>query len=414
MPKIVKPDDKAKTLAEALQSVIPHVEVTQRTEWVPLARACGRVLSAAVVAPADLPLHDNAAMDGYAVRSADLVRDGKTGFRIIGRAAAGHAFDGVAAAGEAVQILTGAPMPAGTDTVVMQESCLSDGSSLRIVGDAKPRAHCRRQGEDLLRGSAVFPAGRRLRPTDMALLAALGFHEIEVFNRLRVALFSTGDELREPGAPLGRGEIWDANRPLLRGLLEELGFEVADLGIIPDDSTALERRLSDAAHSHDFIVASAGMSVGAEDYMRPVILRRGALEMWRLAIKPGKPVGFGDIDTCPILALPGNPVAALVTFLMFGRPILLRFAGAGDEDLPVIRIAAGFDYEKKPGRRDFLYGTVSTDGMGMSRAMPTSKQGSAMLSPLVGMQGFITLEEERDQVQSGDPVDFIPVGSLAG
>ncbi|MGH6940599.1 molybdopterin molybdotransferase MoeA, partial [Hypericibacter sp.] len=205
----------------------------------------------------------------------------------------------------------------------------------------------------------------------------------------------------------------DANRPLLRGLLAELGFEVNDLGIIPDDPIALDRRLSDAAHSHDFIVTSGGMSVGAEDYMRPVILQRGALEMWRLAIKPGKPVGFGDIDTCPILALPGNPVAVLVTFLMFGRPILLRFAGAGDEALPVLRVAAGFDIKKKSGRRDFLFATLAHDDAGLSVATPTPKQGAAMLSPLVQMQGFITLEEERDQVRRGDLVDFIPLGFWA-
>ncbi|HWA42528.1 MAG TPA: gephyrin-like molybdotransferase Glp [Hypericibacter adhaerens] len=402
-----------RSLAEALALLLPDVEVTIRSEWVPLARARDRILSTPLLAPADLPPCDNAAMDGYAVRTADLAAHAKSGFRIVGRAAAGHPFEGGPGEGEAVQIFTGAPMPAGTDMVIMQEACLSDGQSLRLVGEAKPGAHCRRQGEDVRRGSTIFPAGRRLRAIDIALAAALGFHELTVFNRLRVALFSTGDELREPGAPLGPGQIWDANRPLLRALLEELGFETVDLGIIPDDPVALDRRLSDAAHSHDFIVTSGGMSVGSEDYMRRVIRERGALEMWRLAIKPGKPVGFGDIDTCPILALPGNPVAALVTFLMFGRPILLRFAGAGAETLPVLRVAAGFDYRKKAGRRDFLFGTVTPDGEGISRAVPTPKQGSAMLSPLVGMQGFIALEEAREEVKPGEPVDFIPIGPVA-
>ncbi|MGE0117296.1 MAG: gephyrin-like molybdotransferase Glp [Dongiaceae bacterium] len=406
------------TLRQAHRLVQAQFAPAVGTAAVPLAAARNRVLAADLAAAVDLPPHDNAAVDGFAVRASDLRANGSPGgsprLRLVGRAAAGHPFGGTVAGGQTVRILTGAPLPAGADAVVMQEGCSVEGDLVGLAGDARPGANIRRRGEDVRAGAIVLAAGRRLRPQDIALAAALGVRELAVYDRLRVALFSTGDEVREPGTPLKAGEIWDANRWLLRSLLEVLGCDVTDLGILADDRPGMEGAIAEAAHAHDLIVTSGGVSVGGEDHMREVIRRRGSLETQRLAIKPGKPVGLGDIDDCPILALPGNPVAAAVSFIAFGRSVVLRLAGSAEDAPLAFRLPAAFGYRKKPGRRDFLLGVVERDGSGVSSVGMFEKQGAAMLSAITQTEGFVTVADGVEEVRPGDLVDFIPHEWLLG
>ncbi len=412
------------TLRQAQRLVRAQFAPAIGTADVPLAAARNRVRASDRAAATDLPPHDSAAVDGFAVRASDVRGNGspqgspggspRPRLRLVGRAAAGHPFGGTVAGGQTVRILTGAPLPPGADAVVMQEGCSIEGDLIELAGDARPGANIRRRGEDVRAGAIVLAAGRRLRPQDIALAAALGVRELPVYDRLRVALFSTGDEVREPGTPLRAGEIWDANRWLLRSLLEALGCDVTDLGILADDRPGMEGAIAEAAHAHDLIVTSGGVSVGGEDHMREVIRRRGSLETQRLAIKPGKPVGLGDIDDCPILALPGNPVAAAVSFIAFGRSVVLRLAGSAEDGPLAFRLPAAFGYRKKPGRRDYLLGVVERDGSGVSSVGMFEKQGAAMLSAIAQTEGFVTVAEWVEEVRPGDLVDFIPHEWLLG
>lgn len=308
-----------------------------------------------------------------------------------------------------MRIFTGGAVPAGADRVVMQEHCRSEGDRV-IISEAGKR-NIRRQGEDVAKGKTVLPAGRRLRVEDVALLSALGIREVEVKCRLRVGLVSTGDEVTEPGDDLAPGQLWDSNRPLLKGLLASLGCDVVDLGIVADQDAKIESRLLDAASKCDFLVTSGGMSVGTGDYMRSVIERRGYLEVWPLAIKPGKPVGFGDIDDCPILALPGNSVAAALTFVAFGRPIVDHLAGVTLPLSDLLYLPAGFDADKKKGLRQSILAKASPSKEG-SRLEPVPHQGPAMLSALTSTGGIAVLEEDRESVKPGDILPFIPLAAL--
>jgi molybdopterin molybdotransferase len=397
--------DEARSLVCSLLSPVTQLQ------RVPLGRALNRLAAEGLVATVDLPPWDSAAVDGYALRGDDISPDGPTHLTVIGRAAAGHPFVQPLGKREAARIFTGAPLPLGADTVVMQEVCQIDGDAISVPAGEEKHSHCRRRGEDVFAGTPVLATGHRLQPQDIALAAALGHRELAVFSRLRVALFSTGDEVREPGTSLRAGDIWDANRWLLGGLLANLDCDMTDLGILPDDPRIIEAALSAAAHDHDLLVTSGGMSVGSEDHLRTVIRRRGTMDVWRLAIKPGKPVGFGDIDACPILALPGNPAAAMVTFLAFGRPIVLRLAGGRDEPPFSIRVPLGHGYAKKPGRREYVPGRL-TRTSGSSAFIPLAKLGPAMLLPLTQMEGFAVMDEERERLVQGDVVEFIPLAPL--
>jgi molybdopterin molybdotransferase len=296
----------------------------------------------------------------------------------------------------------------------MQERCRIEGPSVSIPGGTAEIGYCRRRGDDVRAGSILVPAGCRLRSQDVALAAALGNRELTVFNRLKVALFSTGDEVREPGTKLEIGEIWDTNRWLLRTLLESLGCQVTDLGILPDDALAIERALSAAAHDNDLLVTSGGVSVGSEDHLTSVIRRRGTLDVWLLAIAPGRPVGLGDIDACPILALPGNTVPAIVMFVAFGRSLVLRLAAARDETPLSFRLPANFAFSKPAGRRDYLFGTVENVANGPSVVVPSARQGAARFSTITETQGFIVLDEKCEEIKHGDIVEFITLQSILG
>jgi molybdopterin molybdotransferase len=320
------------TLDEALAAAMAGVVPVAGTRAVPLAEADGHVLAEAVIAPRDLPPFANAAVDGYAIRFADLADGAATRLPVLGRTVAGEA--PVTLARGAWRIFTGAAVPKGADTVVMQEDVAAEDGTVVLPAGVRRGAHLRLAGEDVARGQEVLPAGRRLRPQDLGLIAALGAAEVAVRARPRVALFSTGDELVEPGRPLRPAAIYDANRAMLRAMLGRAGADVVDLGILRDEAAGLERRLREAAAASDLVLTSGGVSVGEADHVRDAVMACGRLDLWRVAIKPGKPIALGCVAGTPFLGLPGNPVAVFVGFAFLARPLLARVAGAGDRPPP--------------------------------------------------------------------------------
>lgn len=396
----------------ALALLAGRVGPVTATETVPLTDALGRVLAADLVAPFNVPPHDNAAVDGYAVFFDDLAADAPTVLPVTARVAAGQWLGRPAVRGEAVRIFTGAPMPAGMDTVFMQEDCRSSdgegGATVTLPAGGRRGVNRRLAGEDVREGSVVLSAGRRLRPEDIALAASLGHGTLQVRSRLRVAVFSTGDELRQPGQPLEQGAVYDANRYALIALLTRMGCAVTDLGILPDRFEAIRDALAEAAAGHDALITSGGMSNGEEDHVKPAVEANGRLDFWRLAIKPGRPVALGRVRDAVFVGLPGNPVAVVVTFLRIARPILLRLMGAADETPRLIPVRAAFAHKKKPGRREFLRGSLTRGDDGALAVTKYPRDGAGVLSSLVDSEGLIELPEDLAGVEPGMIVDFVP------
>lgn len=396
---------------EALSLIEERVVPVTEGESIALAAALGRVLARDLTAPFDLPPHTNSAVDGYAVAFDDLSPDRERILKVGGRAAAGHPLSRRLRPGEAIRIFTGAPMPEGADTVLMQEDCVAEGDCVRLKPGIRRGANRREAGEDVGRGSVALAAGRRLRPADLGLAAALGFSELPVRRTLRVALLSTGDELREPGTPRSPGAIYDANRFLLTALLAGLGASVSDLGILPDREEALAEALQSAASTHDLIVTSGGMSTGEEDHMKRVVERCGRLHFWRLAIKPGRPVALGQVNGVPLLGLPGNPVAVAVTFFILARPLILRLAGGVAPPPFSFAVRAGFSYRKKPGRREYLRARLEREGEALvARKFP--REGAGILSSIVRSDGLLILDEARTAVAPGESLPFLPFSEV--
>jgi molybdopterin molybdotransferase len=361
------------------------------------------------VAPIDLPPFTNSAVDGYAVRHADLRPDGPTLLPLHGKTFAGHVAPGLPP-GTAARVFTGAMLPALADTVLMQEDCEERGEAVLLPAAVAPGANCRLVGEDVARGVRALEAGRRLMPPEVGLLAALGLQRVPVYARLKVALFSTGDELIEPPAHLAPGQIYDANRAMLAALLSRLGAVVDDGGILPDDPDLTQARLREAAARSDMVLTSGGVSAGEGDHVRAAIEAIGELAFWRVAIKPGRPVAVGRIAGTPLLGVPGNPVAALITFSWIGRPLLDRLGGATYQ--PPVRFFArsGFALRRKPGRREYL--RVMTDASGVAQRYP--KDSSAMLTSLTRTNTLAELPESLTQVSPGDPIACIALALLYG
>jgi molybdopterin molybdotransferase len=404
------------TVAEALALILPRLACVVESETVPLERGLGRVLAEAVVSPIDVPAGDNSAVDGFALHFDDLNPAGETRLPVVGRAAAGHPFDGALARGKALRIFTGAAMPEGADTVMMQEDCRLEDGIVVLKPGIKRGANRRLAGEDVTAGRTILPAGLRLRPQDVGLAAAIGRRNLSVAQPLRVALCSTGDELVEPGQTLKPGAIYDSNRYTIGALLRQLGCAVTDLGILPDRRASVAAALAEAAKDHDAIMSSGGVSVGEEDHVKAALEAQGKLHLWRLAIKPGRPVALGQIASghgqLPFIGLPGNPVAAMVTFLRIARPILLRLMGAADSEPVLYRVRAQFDHRKKKDRREYLRARLAPDGEGGQAAVIFPREGAGILSSLVEADGLVELPESLTRLERGSMVDFLPFSEL--
>jgi molybdopterin molybdotransferase len=397
---------------QALDLVTARIPPIAETEWVGLSEADGRVVVRSVVAPINLPAFDNSAVDGYAVAHADLRPGAATWLPVMGRIAAGQTPETSAARGSAVRIFTGAPMPTGTDTVFMQEdvSLLADGT-VEVPAGLKAGANRRTKGEDIGLGDEAIAKGRRLEPRDIALMAGLGLSCVEVRRMPRVAVFSTGDEICEPGAPRGAAAVYDANRYALTALLRRSGCEVTDLGILRDNRDAIEAGLKAAAEAHDLVVTSGGVSAGEEDHVRAAIAGGGSLVFWRLAIKPGRPVAMGVMNGTPVVGLPGNPVAVFVTFAHIVRPLIAAMVGAIATPIMPSTVIADFCYRKKAGRREYL--RVSLERRGTETiAKKYPVDGAGIITSLTRTDGLIDLAEDRLDVERGDPVPFIDYRQL--
>jgi len=405
--KLMPIDEVDGLLAERITAV-------PETETIGLRGATGRVLAADLTAPVDLPPFDNSAVDGYAVRHADLDPHEETRLAVVDRLTAGRATDRLLAAGEAIRIFTGAPMPRQADTVFMQEDCRVEGGTVIVPAGLKRGANRRLAGEDVRTGSPALPKGRRLAPPHVALAAALGIGRLEVRRRVRVALFSTGDEIVEPGADRPAPALFDANRHLLGELVGRLPAEVTDLGILADDPRHLVGAISAAAASHDLVLSSGGVSTGEADYVRTAVETIGKLVFWRIAIKPGRPVAMAVVNGAAFAGLPGNPVAAFVTFVHVVRPLLLRLAGALPEPLIALPVRAGFSYRKKGGRREYVRVSLLRAADGGLEAIPYPQEGAGILSSLTETSGLAELDEATTQVEPGMVVGFLPHAVLIG
>jgi molybdopterin molybdotransferase len=389
-----------------------RVQPLTETETVPLGEAAGRVVAHDVAAPIDLPPFDNSAVDGYAVRHADLPSGTETKLRIAGRVTAGKSAGVTLAAGGAIRIFTGAPMPKGADTVFMQEDVRAEGDSVIVPAGLKAGANRRLAGEDLRKGEIALPAGRVLGVQDVSLAAAIGLTRIEVRRRVRVALFSTGDEIVEPGAPRSDPALFDANRYLLAGLLKQTGAEVTDLGILPDRQDAIEKAVAQAARDHDLVLTSGGVSTGEADHVRKAVEAAGQLVFWRVAIKPGRPVAMGIVNGAAFVGLPGNPVAAFVTFVRVVRPLLLRLAGAQPQPLVALPVRAAFDYRKKSGRREYVRVSLRRADDGTLEAVKHKQEGAGIITSLTQTDGLVELPENATTVERGSTVGFLPYSVL--
>ena len=406
-------------LSEMERLIGERVAPVSETERVPLRGARGRVAAADVKAPLVLPPFDNSAVDGYAVRHADLSADGDSKLAIAGRLTAGARADIALKPGQAVRIFTGAAMPAGADTVFMQEDVTVDGDHVIVPKGLKLGANRRLAGEDVPAGPVALPAGTVLEPQHIALAAALGIAEIEVRRRLKVAIFSTGDEVVEPGSPRAGAAIYDANRYLLSELLERLGAVVTDLGILPDDPDALMRALQAAAAGHDLVVTSGGVSTGEADHVRSAVERIGSLVFWRVAIKPGRPVAMGVIrgaagQGAAFVGLPGNPVAVFVTFVRVVKPLLRRLAGARPHSLLPLPVRAAFAYRKKKDRREYVRVALRRAADGELEAVKHPQDGAGILTSLTETDGLLEFLEDVTAIEPGTRVGFLSYAALIG
>ena len=395
------------TVEEAVALIWERLPIVAGIETVPLMRADRRVAAEDIFAQCDLPPFANSAVDGYAVRHADLAAEGETVLPVGGRLAAGATHQ-VDAAGYAVRIFTGAPMPEGADTVFMQEDVQRDGDLVTLPAGLRKGSNMRPAGEDVARGVRIIGSGQRLRPQDLALAAATGIDRIAVRRKLRVAIFSTGNELAEAGAQLAPGAIYESNRVLVSAFLDRLGAEVSDLGILRDDPQMLARALSAAAPDHDLILTTGGVSTGEEDHVKTVMEGLGRMMFWRLAIKPGRPLAMGKIGGTPIVGLPGNPAAVYVTLALFVRPLLARLGGAMFHPLVPQQVRSTFKSKKRLGVRGYIRVFISRAADGVLEARKFPKEGAGLLTSLTESDGLAELGLDVKTVAPGDMIAFYP------
>ncbi len=397
---------------EAVGIITGRVAQVEEIEAVSLVDADGRVLARDVAAPLPLPPFTNSAVDGYAVHASDLPQGQEQAFSVAGRVQAGSSAQ-AAQPGHAVRIFTGAPLPQGTDTVFMQEDVrIDDAGRVVLPPGLKPGANVRPAGEDIALGHVALKAGRRLRPQDIALAAAFGLTGLEVTRRIRVAIFSTGDELASPGTPRAAAQLFDSNRFMLMTMLRRFGCVVSDLGILRDERVRLASALKQAAAAHDLILTTGGVSTGEEDHVKAGVESVGSLVLWRMAIKPGRPVAMGIIGGTPLIGLPGNPVASFVTFVHVVRPTVLALSGAAHAPLVPMPVRAAFSYRKKIGRREYVRVTLRGGADGSLEAIKFPREGAGLLSSLVDTDGLVELGEDVTKVESGDNVGFLGYENL--
>ena len=405
-------NNQALNVAQARQILLDALSPVSGWEALPIRGALKRMLYRDIVAPFDVPAHTNSAMDGYAFRIADLTAGQETRLAVVGTALAGNAFSGIVGAGQAVRIMTGAVLPPGADTVVAQENVRADGDALIVPPGQSAGQHVRQAGEDLARGKPALAAGKRLGPAEIGLLASLGIGEVTVHRRLRVAFFSTGDEIASINRPLAPGEVYDSNRYTLFGVLTQLGVDLIDLGVVRDDPAALEQALKVAAGQADVILTSGGVSVGDADYVRELTTRLGDVMFWKLNIKPGRPMAFGRIGDAWLFGLPGNPVAVMVTFHQLVVDALLKLMGCDPlPERPTFKVPCLSAIDKSPGRREFPRGILFADG-GQWKVRLAGNQGSGVLSSMSCANCFIVLPETGQDIAAGELVDVQPFDGL--
>jgi molybdopterin molybdotransferase len=373
---------------------------------VPIRSALGRVLAEDVVSPVDVPSHRNSAMDGWAMRGADLQASGEATLTEVGTAFAGRPFAGAVAAGQCVRIMTGGVVPAGADTVVMQERAKANGKSITFAAGQKTGQNVREAGEDLKRGSVAIARGRLVRPAELGLIASLGIGEVAVYRPLRVAFFSTGDELKSIGTPLAEGDVYDSNRYTLHGMLTRLGCEVLDMGVVGDEPALLERAFREAAAQADVVITSGGVSVGEADFVKSLLTQLGEVVFWKIAMKPGRPLAYGRVAGAHFFGLPGNPVSVMVTFYQFVRDALRALQGTDPlEPQPTFPATCTSRLKKAPGRTEFQRAVLSRDADGRLVVRPTGEQGSGILKSMSEANCFIILGEATGNVEPGTAVE---------
>ncbi|MFZ9406965.1 MAG: gephyrin-like molybdotransferase Glp [Burkholderiaceae bacterium] len=405
-------DPRAVPVETAREAIARFIQPIDCIEQVSLRSSFGRILARDLLSPIDVPAHDNSAMDGWAVRHADLSSTGTSRLRIAGEAFAGKPFEGRPAPGEAIRIMTGAVMPQGCDTVVPQELTRTESESVLVPSGQVAGQHRRLRGEDLAQGRPALMAGRLIAAADLGLIASLGLAEVPVYRRLRVAFFSTGDELRSIGEPLDAGCVYDSNRYTLWGLLTSLGIDLIDMGVVPDSREALEAAMCSASAHADAVISSGGVSVGEADFTREVMNQLGEVAFWTIAMRPGRPMAFGRVGSAAYFGLPGNPVAVMITFLFFVRDALIRLSGASPRPTLPLQVRCAEDLRKRPGRTEYQRAVVSQAPDGQWEARTTGSQGSGVLRSMSEANALIVLEHDRGDIRKGERVSALPFSGL--
>jgi len=393
---------------QALDKIFSTLTSISETEFVPIREALGRVLAEDIHSKINVPSGRNSAMDGYAMSAEDLPSDGVCKLRLIGTSFAGKPYSGNLKAGECVRIMTGAIMPNGSDTVVIQENTEVNDKTISIGVDTKPGDNVRQAGEDLAIGDLVLEKGMRLTPADIGLLASLGFAKTEVCRRLKVAFFSTGDELRSVGEDLEDGMIYDSNRYTLFGMLARLNVDIIDMGVVKDDRTLMDNAFKEAAGNVDVLITSGGVSVGEADYVKETLIKHGEVNFWKVAMKPGRPLTFGKLDSTYFFGLPGNPVSVMVTFYQFVQPALKRLSGENITMPVTMKVPCISTLKKRPGRVEYQRGVLEQDESGLMVVRKTGAQGSGILRSMADANCFIVLPIDSEGVRKNDIVDVQP------
>lgn len=404
-------DNTLMPIDDALKMLLDNANPINETERLPLTEAQGRILAQDLLSSINVPPHDNSAMDGYAVRSADLAKAEEALLPVSQRIAAGQ-MGSELQAGTAARIFTGAPIPSGADAVVMQEVCTPEGDGVKITGPIPVGKNLRKAGEDIQVGDNILKTGTKLKPQDIGLAASVGLAEISVFKRLRVGIFFTGDELREPGEALEAGQIYNSNRHTMRGMLENLNCEIIDLGTIEDTLEATKAAMLKAASKSDLVMTSGGVSVGEEDYIRIALEELGQLDMWRINIKPGKPLAFGKVGNTSFLGMPGNPVSVFATFCIFARPFILKKQGANETKASTFRVPAAFEWSKAGKRHEYVRARVEPDENGRPVIVLYPHQGSGVLTSTSWANGLAVIPADTT-VEPEDIIEFMPFSELA-